>query len=59
MGRKRTLESVTASATSTSVAVPSVEIRITCAGAAQTSSVDSTIQPRLKPNSYASAPMPT
>jgi hypothetical protein len=51
IGRKRTLDSVTASATSMSVAVFSVEIRITCAGAAHTSTVDSSIQFRLKPNS--------
>ena len=51
IGRKRTLDSVTASATSTSAEVVNVEIRITCAGAAQTSSVDAAIHQKLKPNS--------
>ena len=51
IGRNRTLDSVTASATSSSAAVVSVEIRITCAGAAQTSSVEAAIHQKLKPNS--------
>ncbi len=50
IGRKRTLDNVTASATSSSDAVFSVEIRMTCAGAAQISSVDSAIHHRLKPD---------
>jgi hypothetical protein len=40
-------------------AVVSVEMRMTCAGAAQTSVVDSAIHQKLKPTSCASAPMPT
>ena len=59
IGRKRTLDSVTASATSQSDAVVSVETRMTCAGAAQISTVDSAIHQKLKPTSCASAPMPT
>ena len=38
---------------------PSVEIRMICAGPAQTSSVEPSTQPRLKWLSWASAPMPT
>ena len=59
MGRKRTLDSVTASATSNSAAVDRVETRITCAGAAQISTVDGAIHQKLKPTSWASAPRPT
>ena len=59
IGRKRTLDSVTASATSQSDAVVSVETRMTCAGAAQISIVDSAIHQKLKPTSCASAPRPT
>jgi hypothetical protein len=51
IGRKRALDSPTAIATSSSVAVVSVEIRMTCAGAAQITSVERTIQARPKPNS--------
>ena len=59
IGMKRTLDSVTASATSNSAAVDSVETRITCAGAAQISTVDSVIHQKLKPTSWARAPRPT
>ena len=51
IGKSRTLDSETAIVTSRSVAVPSVEIRMTCAGAAQIRSVHSTAQIGLKPNS--------
>jgi hypothetical protein len=50
IGSRRTLDSDTAIATSQSVAVPSVEIRMTCAGAAQISSVHRTTQTGLNPN---------
>ena len=50
---------VTAIAACTAVAPePSVEIRMICAGPAQTRIVEPSTQPRLKWLSWASAPMP-
>ena len=60
IGKRRIALNVMASATSMSAApVPMPEIRITCAGAAQTSKVDRVSQTMLKPKSCASAPKPT
>ena len=59
IGSRRTAESPTATATSMKLApAPSAEIRITCAGPAQTSSVAVTVQTSEKPKSCPSAPMP-
>ena len=59
IGSSRTAESPTAIATSIRLApVPSVEIRITCAGPAHTSSVHTTVQASENPKSCPSAPMP-
>ena len=60
MGNSRTPLKLTAIATSTGAApVPSAEIRMTCAGPAQTSTVDKASHQALSPKSCASAPMPT
>ena len=59
IGNSRIALTVTAIAACTAVAPePSVEIRMICAGPAQTSSVEPSTQPRLKWLSWASAPMP-
>ncbi len=60
IGNSRIALTVTAIAACTAVAPePSVEIKMICAGPAQTSSVEPSAQPRLKWVSCASAPMPT
>ena len=60
MGSRRTLLRLTAIAASTGVVpAPSVETRITCAGPAQTSTVEAASHHRLKPKSCASAAIPT
>ena len=59
MGNSRIALSVTASATSSNGAPPpSAEMRITCAGAAHTSTVDSANHHAPTPKLCASAPMP-
>ena len=59
MGNSRMPLRVTATAASIKGApLPSAEIRMTCAGAAQTRSEDSAIHHGVKPKSCASAPMP-
>ena len=59
IGNSRMALTVTAIAVCTAVApVPSIEIRMICAGPAQTSSVLPSAQPRLKCVSCASAPIP-
>ena len=59
IGSSRALLKATASAVSIGVApLPSVETRITWAGPAQTSTVESMIHHKLKPKSWASAARP-
>ena len=59
IGNSRIALTVTAIAAWITVAPePSVEIRMICAGPAQTNSVAASAQPRLKWLSWASAPMP-
>ena len=59
IGNNRIALTVTAMAACATVAPePSVEIRMICAGPAQTSAVLASTQPRLKWVSCASAPMP-
>ena len=60
IGNSRMALSVTAIATSNADApVPIAETRITCAGPAHTSTVDSASHQADRPKSCASAPMPT
>ena len=60
IGNSRTLLRQTASAVSIRlVPVPSAVTRMTWAGPAQSSAVDSIAQPTEKPKSWASAPKPT
>jgi hypothetical protein len=59
IGNRRIALRPTATAACTAVAPdPSVEIKMICAGPAQTKSVLASAQPRLKCVSCASAPMP-
>jgi hypothetical protein len=59
IGSSRTPERPTARPASIRLApAPSAEIRITCAGPAQISTVESSAQATEKPKSCASAPMP-
>ncbi len=55
--RRMPLRPTATPASSGAAPAPSAEIRITWAGAAQTSSVDSAVHTTGKPRSWASAPM--